>query len=89
MPNRLYQIWRRGSIFDSLSVIVFHALARFWLSTHKKPNAMKHTREHRKYIKPELDILRTVVERGFAVTSSSTEDVGESDFGADSSQFWQ
>lgn len=50
---------------------------------------MKHTREHRKYIKPELDILRTVVERGFAVTSSSTEDVGESDFEADSSQFWQ
>lgn len=50
---------------------------------------MKHTRKHRKYIKPELGIFRTVVERGFAVTSSSTEDVGESDFGADSSQFWQ
>lgn len=50
---------------------------------------MKQISKHRKYIKPRLDIVNTVVERGFAVTSSSTEDVGESDFGADSSQFWQ
>lgn len=81
MTERLYE--------SSLSVSVFSPLARFWLSPHTKPNAMKQISEHRKYIKPRLDIVNTVVERGFAVTSSSTEDVGESDFGADSSQFWQ
>ncbi len=50
---------------------------------------MGHSHSRRPYLKPEAALLRVAAERGFAVTSSSLEGVGESDFGSDSADFWQ
>lgn len=65
------------------------SVARFWLSTHKNTTTMNHHAQRRRYVAPDVTVLDTAAERGFAVTSSSIEDVGESDFGSGSADFWQ
>lgn len=50
---------------------------------------MKNTTQRRRYIRPEVTSIDAVVERGFAVSSSSIEGIGESDFGPGSNDFWQ
>lgn len=56
---------------------------------NKNTTTMNHHIQRRRYVAPAVTAFDTAVERGFAVTSSSIEDVGESDFGSGSADFWQ